>query len=72
MLRASEQRLRRFYESGLLGVIYWKVNGQITDANDKFLEIVGYDREDLKAGRVDWTNITPPEYRTLDERRRKD
>jgi PAS domain S-box-containing protein len=68
LARASEQRLRRFYDSGLLGVIYWNINGEITDANDKFLEMVGYDREDLKAGRVDWTNITPPEYRYLDER----
>jgi PAS domain S-box-containing protein len=67
-LRVSEQRLRRFYESGLLGVVYWNMNGEITDANDKFLEMVGYQREDLKAGRVDWTNITPPELRYLDER----
>ena len=36
-LRASEQRLRRFYDSGLLGVLYWNMNGEIVDANDKFL-----------------------------------
>ena len=67
-LRDSEQRLRRFYESGLVGVMYWNMNGQITDANDKFLEMVGYQREDLTAGRIDWVNMTPPEYRHLDER----
>ena len=66
-LRESENRLRRFYESGLLGVIYWNMNGEITDANDKFLEMVGYDREDLAAGRIDWGRMTPPEYRHLDE-----
>jgi PAS domain S-box-containing protein len=66
-LRASETRLRRFYESGLLGVIYWNMNGQITDANTKFLEMVGYDRQDLEAGRIDWAKMTPPEYRHLDE-----
>jgi PAS domain S-box-containing protein len=71
-LRTSEQRLRRFYESGLIGVIYWNMNGEITDANDKFLDIVGYNREDLKAGRVDWTNMTPLEYRHLDERSMED
>ena len=43
-LRASEQRLRRFYDFGLLGVIYWNMNGEIVDANDKFLEMVGYER----------------------------
>jgi PAS domain S-box-containing protein len=65
-LRESEKRLRRFYESGLIGVIYWNMNGEITDANDKFLEIVGYDRPDLEAGRVNWNRMTPPEYRHLD------
>jgi PAS domain S-box-containing protein len=67
MLRESEQRLRRFYESGLLGVLFWNTRGQVTDANDKFLEMVGYSRSELAAGRIDWVNMTPPEYRHLDE-----
>jgi PAS domain S-box-containing protein len=66
-LQESENRLRRFYESGLLGVIYWNMNGEVTDANDRFLEMVGYDRDDLAAGRIDWNRMTPPEYRHLDE-----
>jgi PAS domain S-box-containing protein len=66
-LRESENRLRRFYESGLLGVMYWNMDGEITDANDKFLEMVGCDREDLAAGRIEWDRMTPPEYRHLDE-----
>ena len=66
-LRESEQRLRRFYESGLLGVIFWNMRGQIIDANDRFLQMVGYTRDDLVAGQVDWVNMTPPEYRHLDE-----
>ncbi len=66
-LRESENRLRRFYESGLLGVFYWNMNGEITEANDKFLEMVGFDREDLTVGRIEWSGLTPPEYRPLDE-----
>ena len=66
-LRKNEARLRRFYESGLLGVLYWNMNGEITDANDKFLEMVGYTREDLTAGRIDWLRMTPSEYRQRDE-----
>jgi PAS domain S-box-containing protein len=66
-LRESEQRLRRFYESSLLGVIYWNFKGEITEANDKFLDMVGYTRADLDSGQVDWLNMTPPEYRHLDE-----
>jgi len=67
-LKESEQRLRRLYESGIVGVMYWNMKGEITDANDKFLEMVGYSREDLATGRIDWTNMTPEEYRNLDER----
>ncbi len=66
-LRLSEERLRRFYESGLIGVIYWNMDGRITDANDKFLQMLGYTRDDLKDGLIDWGNMTPSEYRHLDE-----
>jgi PAS domain S-box-containing protein len=66
-LRESEHRLRRLYESALIGVIYWNMNGQIMDANDKFLEMVGYNRDELVAGLIDWGNMTPPEFRHLDD-----
>ncbi len=66
-LRESEARLRQFYESDLIGVFYYNLNGSITDANDKFLEILGYTREDLQAGEVNWNKMTPPEYRYIDE-----
>ena len=67
-LRKSGQRLRRFYDSGLLGLAYWNMNGQIVEANDKFLEMVGYERGDLASGRIDWQQMTPPEFAPLDER----
>ena len=65
--RESEERFRRISESGMLGVIFWNMDGAILDANDKFLEMTGYDRDDLAAGRIDWVHMTPPEYRSLDE-----
>jgi len=66
-LRDNEQRMRRFYDSGLLGVIYWNVAGAVTDANDRFLEMVGYTRADLQEGRINWLELTPPELLHLDE-----
>ncbi|AKB29070.1 sensory transduction histidine kinase [Methanosarcina siciliae T4/M] len=66
-LRESEARLRRFYESNILGVFYYNLDGSVIDANNKLLEIVGYTREDLQAGWVNWNKMTPPEYRHLDE-----
>ena len=66
-LRQSEHRLRRLSESGLIGMIYWNMEGQITDANDKFLEMVNYTRDELARGQIEWANMTPPEYRYLDD-----
>ncbi|MBI4788771.1 MAG: PAS domain S-box protein [Chloroflexi bacterium] len=66
-LRRSEQRLRRLYGSGLVGVVYWDLNGPIIEANDRFLDMVGYSREDLVYGRINWLNMTPPEYHQVDE-----
>jgi PAS domain S-box-containing protein len=48
-------------------VFYWNMNGKVTDANNKFLDIVGYNREELASGRINLITMTPPEYRYLDE-----
>jgi formate hydrogenlyase transcriptional activator len=40
---------------------------RIPEANDAFLELVGYSREDLLAGQLRWPDLTPPEYLALDE-----
>ena len=65
-LRTSEKRLQWVYESGILGVIFYTMDGRITDANDTFLAMLGYSRDDLIAGRINGFDITPPEYATLD------
>jgi formate hydrogenlyase transcriptional activator len=39
----------------------------IPEANDAFLKLVGYSREDLLAGRLHWPDLTPPEYSALDD-----
>lgn len=67
-LRASERRLRTFFESDIIGTLYWDTDGRISDANDRFLKIVGYSREELTSGQVSWAQMTPPEYRYLDDR----
>jgi len=63
----SEQRLRGLYDSGLIGVVYWDLNGSILEANDRFLDMVGYSQEDLVSGRINWLNMTPPEYHHVDD-----
>jgi PAS domain S-box-containing protein len=62
-LRASEVRFRRLSESNLIGILLSTPDGLITEANDAFLAIVGYTRDDLRSGLVRWTDMTPPEHR---------
>jgi PAS domain S-box-containing protein len=67
-LKRTEGRIRRLVDSNVQGVMFWNSKGEITAGNDAFLRIVGYTREDLEAGRVDWAAMTPPEYAHLDRR----
>ena len=71
-LKRVETRLRRFYETDLFAVLYWKIDGEVVDVNDRFLKMTGYGREDVRAGLVNWTRITPPEYQALDEDARRE
>jgi PAS domain S-box-containing protein len=68
-LRRSESRLQRLFDSNMIGIAFWNVDGFITDANDAYLRLAGYTREEFaKLGRISWTELTPPEYKHLDER----
>ncbi|MDQ3751054.1 MAG: PAS domain S-box protein, partial [Acidobacteriota bacterium] len=61
-LRESEERFRRAIAIETVGVIFFKTDGQITDSNDAFLRMSGYDREDCKRGLLRWDKMTPPEF----------
>jgi PAS domain S-box-containing protein len=68
-LRESEARFRRLFESNLIGVAFWTIDGLVTDANDAFLQIAGYTREEFATlGRISWKELTPVEYKDLDDR----
>ncbi|MEB3231243.1 MAG: PAS domain S-box protein [Leptolyngbyaceae bacterium] len=66
-LSSSESRFRRVFESDSVGMIFTDFSGKVTDANDRFLDIIGYSRADLDANRINWAQITPPEYVATDQ-----
>lgn len=69
LLRESEARFRRLFESNLIGVAFWNVDGFVIDANDAFLQLAGYTRDELATlGRINWQELTPLEYQHLDDR----
>ncbi|HVL26327.1 MAG TPA: PAS domain S-box protein [Thermomicrobiales bacterium] len=61
-LRRSEERLRRAIEIETVGIVFFRPDGTITDANDAFLRLSGYDRADLANGQWKMDAITPPEW----------
>ena len=65
-LQQSEARFRRLVESNIIGIILADLNGNITEANDAFLQMLGYERQELLSGNLRRDEITPPEYRRLD------
>ncbi|MCP3384311.1 CHASE3 domain-containing protein [Bradyrhizobium sp. CCGUVB4N] len=65
-LAARDIKIRRLFDANIIGIIIWEVEGRILEANDAFLRIVGYDREDLASGRLHRTDLTPPEWRGRD------
>ena len=67
-LAEREARIRRLVDANIIGICIWELEGRILDANDAFLSMVGYDREDLAAGRVRWTDSTPSEWHERDGR----
>ncbi|WP_179198017.1 PAS domain S-box protein [Nostoc sp. T09] len=67
-LQASEARFRRLAESNIIGVVVADMNEAIIEANDAFLTMVGYTREELLSGRVRSRDMTPPEYQEISDR----
>ncbi|NOJ40969.1 PAS domain S-box protein [Bradyrhizobium australiense] len=67
-LLARDKKIRRLVDANIVGIIIWDLEGHILEANDAFLHMLGYDREDLASGRVNRTDLTPPEWRYRDAR----
>jgi len=66
-LRRSRARLRPIpLQTTIAGIVSGEFD-HVPEVNDAFLELVGYNREDLASGRLQWPDLTPPEYTALDE-----
>lgn len=66
-LAEREARIRRLIDADIIGIFFWDFDGRITDANDSFLKMIGYDRHDISRGLLRWTDLTPEEWRIADE-----
>jgi PAS domain S-box-containing protein len=67
-LQEREAQIRRLVDANIIGVLISDMDGRVIEANDAFLRIVGYTRDDLASGRIRWTELTPPEWQAASQR----
>jgi PAS domain S-box-containing protein len=66
-LEERDKKIRRLVDANIVGVSVATLEGQIIDANDALLNMLGYNRDDLISGRLRWTELTPPDWRAVTE-----
>src|SRR5216683_2134810 len=67
--KTAEDKIRRLVDANILGIFIGDVEGAcVIGANDAFLRMLQYSREDLVSRRMLWADLTPPEWHEADER----
>ena len=61
-LRERDAKIRGLFDANIIGIGVGERDGRLIEANDAYLRIVGYDRDDLLSGRISWMAMTPPEW----------
>ena len=62
LARSDGLRFVQLAESGIVGICVGNVYGDLLEANDFFLNLIGFSRREFDAGRVRWPERTPPEW----------
>ena len=61
-LRQSQERLQRMVETAQIGIAFASSTGEMFEANNAFLQMLGYTREEMFSPGLNWRSLTPPEY----------
>jgi two-component system, cell cycle sensor histidine kinase and response regulator CckA len=64
----ANARLQRLLEANVVGFVITKGDGSVLEANDYYLDTLGYTRDELRAGKMRWTEFTPAEHHAADMR----
>lgn len=59
--------LERFLAADSIAIIRASLAGAILDVNQAFTDMLGYTKEEALSGALQWTEITPPEWKPHDE-----
>lgn len=61
-LHLYQNKYRILIDDNLIGAAVSTLTGEVVEANDAFLKMIGYSREELQSGRARWDTVTPPEF----------
>ena len=67
-LRRQEAQLQCLSDANVMGLTLCDLHGTVHDANDAFLRMTGYSRRELEEGKLRWTELTAPDFHSLDAR----
>jgi PAS domain S-box-containing protein len=69
-VRVSYDRMRTLFDHRLggIGVVIANARGAVLEANDFYLKMLDFTRDELVSGKVKWTDITPREWFPADEK----
>ncbi|QQS44244.1 PAS domain-containing protein [Candidatus Roizmanbacteria bacterium] len=67
-LRKAQSQFKALHDANIIGVMYERMNGSIVNANDAFLNMLGYTRKEFEKRTIRWEDITPAEYERADLR----
>jgi PAS domain S-box-containing protein len=62
-----QEKLQVFVKANLIGILCGDIQGNIQDANDELLRMIGYTRQDLEAGQIRWHCLTPAVEQSRDQ-----
>ena len=68
MLKENAKRFELWKESNFIGILHTWSDGRIIEANQMMLDMLGYTKQELLEGNIDWRMLTPEEYFPLDEK----
>ena len=64
-LANRDKTLFRLIDANIIGVATCDADGRILEANDAYLDMLGYNRDDLESGQIAWRELTPPEWQEV-------
>ncbi len=65
-LNALETTYRDLIDSNVIGMMLCSFEGKFYEANDAFLDLLEYTRDDLQNNQLNWISLTPKDFRDRD------